>query len=668
MKKGVVTVLSKNRLAIDSPQGRSTAFIEVKQSGIITLRHYPGERSEKPDGDNQLGSINHYLKTLAIVRRQTFLHGVISNDFIYEYTSIKGTSKLRSTRHRIPSARYCVDGPLKGEKIQYTRRGFIKCGSALRDGSAYEFVYEYRRNAKFHDELLRAKYIFRPGTTTQTTAYVWWCVPPLRKSECLDRWLPYSKVTYAKFTFGENIYETKWTYDHKCHPTLSTLLNGAECATPPTIVNDEFGILTKPNCTSFLYDDPLLPFSSIKSSLFTRLFGLHRKSTPISTSCARTVLWKAWKDSTQLDGVTARWLDETALRSDPILKPYWKERDSGNLVKAMRFLEKNADAIMACVDIEHEVSAWTSLAFKLSDLFRFGQGGDSNINTRTPKHQIKDSEEQLHILATDTGTWPCEGGGVSCCRRDMVNNLDSIRWHIVAEAANDYSIPRFQIERNVQSLKILPLWGLDLLTPTHGIFEDQLDTAINQNLVNTTSRDIREKFLPILTTIVKGCRALQFHPHHIEECTKALLQLNAYFETRNWNAIWDSDIVKYKWRELWLSKNIPNTFPIEKWFDVEKPTIGHLDAGLELYARCNIHCVSLTKISSSSRFPYLNKFQQCSKRHIIKWELPTESFANSSDTVHFKFGITASFGEKPTRTCLQRNALIHRSFAILSLP
>ena len=98
-----------------------------------------------------------------------------------------------------------------------------------------------------------------------------------------------------------------------------------------------------------------------------------------------------------------------------------------------------------------------------------------------------DSHDQLHILATDTGTWPCEGGGVSCCRRDMVNNLDSIKWHIVAEAANDYSIPRFQIERNVQSLKILPLWGLDLLTPTHGIIEDQLDSAIHEHLTKPST-------------------------------------------------------------------------------------------------------------------------------------------------------------------------------------
>jgi hypothetical protein len=30
----------------------------------------------------------------------------------------------------------------------------------------------------------------------------------------------------------------------------------------------------------------------------------------------------------------------------------------------------------------------------------------------------------------------------------MINNLNSIKWHVFAETANDYSVPRYQIERN----------------------------------------------------------------------------------------------------------------------------------------------------------------------------------------------------------------------------
>jgi hypothetical protein len=241
---------------------------------------------------------------------------------------------------------------------------------------------------------------------------------------------------------------------------------------------------------------------------------------------------------------------------------------------------------MASVDIPHEISAWTSLAYKMSDFASLGTGGDTSINTRTTTGQINDSHEQLHVLATDTGTYPNEGGGVSCCRRDMVNNLKYVKWHLVCETANDYGIPRFQIEQNIQSLKILPLWGLDFLTPTHGIMENTLDTAMEEILIDTSPNDIKVKFLPILTSLVRGARCLRFTERRIEEYTKALISLNSYFETRNWGAVWGSKIVKNKWHELWLSGSSENMRPIQEWFDIERPTIPDLDAGLDLYSRC----------------------------------------------------------------------------------
>jgi hypothetical protein len=293
-----------------------------------------------------------------------------------------------------------------------------------------------------------------------------------------------------------------------------------------------------------------------------------------------------WKDTMFIDGVTARWLDELALRSDPILKPYWKARDTGNIHTAIKYLKANCEAIMASVDIDHEISAWTSLAFKVSDFFSMGQGGDTNINTRTLKSQIEDNHQRLHVLATDSGTWPNESGGVSCCRRDMVDNLQYIKWHMISETATDYGVPKFQTEQNIQSLKIIPIWGLDFLTPTHGVFENQLDTMMHEKLIETSNTDIRVNFLPILALLVRGVRAIDFTPVNIEEYTKAFVRLNNYFETRNWGAVWSSTIVKNAWRELWLLKSMENIRPFGDWLDIEKPALPDLDKALELYSRC----------------------------------------------------------------------------------
>jgi len=574
MNKGTITTMKHDRLIINNLKTTTSAFIQKLADGTVQLAHYAGEHQTRPEGNSQLLAVNYYSRNLTLLRRQDYKNGNKINEYVYTYEGTK----------RIPIRRDCVEGNSMGESLNYSSEGFVRSGSGTRNGIPCEFTYMYRKRARFDDNLLRANYRF--AAPTPWIAEVQWCVSPTRKPEKIDRWIPYSNVTRALFSNETVVYDTKWVYDHKCHPTLSTLMNGEEAETPDLILNDRLGIFKKPASTSFASDDPLLPFRNLRCGFLTRLFGLNKKSTPISTSQARTYLWQSWKASQQFDGVTARWLDEMSLRSEPILKPYWRARDGGNLHAALKYLRQHGDAIMASVDIEHQVSAWTSLAFKMSDLFSLGQGGDAPINTRTTAGQINDTHERLHVLATDTGTWPCEGGGVSCCRRDMVDNLDNIKWHIVAETANDYSLPRFQIEQNVQSLKILPLWGLDFLTSIHGIIENELDTAMEAKLIDTTDRDIREKFLPILTSLVRGARSIEYNSTNVREFTNMLVQLNTYFEKRNWKAVWSSEIVKQKWRELWLSNSIENTRPISRWFDIEKPTLLHLDEALELYSRC----------------------------------------------------------------------------------
>jgi hypothetical protein len=584
MKYGTVIEMKKNRLVIYKLKKATTAFIEVKQDGTVELCQYSGEHKERPKKNDGLIAINYYSSTLEINRRTEYSGGKMVNDFIYRHSPSRHSPLQR--KRRIPAIRICIDGKLKGEKLLYARNGFIQSGRALRDDRPYEFVYEYRRKAKFDDELLRVRYNFDMNSSSPLVIYVSWCVPPVRKAEESDRWIPYSKVTQAQYVQNGYVTETKWTYDHKCHPVISTTIDGEDAETPEMIRNDHFHVLSKPASTSYADEDPLLSFSSIRTNFIKRLLRMDRRSVPISTSRARTFLWREWKDSVQVDGVTARWLDEEALRSNRVLKPYWKARDAGNLHKAIKYLRTNGDAIMANIDIDHGVSAWTALAFKMSDLFSLGQGGDTSINTRTATGQINDTHERLHVLATDVSTWPCEGGGVSCCRRDLVDNLQNIKWHIVAEAPNDYSIPRFQIEHNVQSVKVLPLWGLDFLTPTHGIIENQLDTAMESKLISTNDQDIEEKFFPILNSLVRGVRAIEYNAVNIAEFTKMLVDLNTYFENRNWGAVWKSRRVSIRWRELWLSKSMENTRPISLWFDLEKPTLGHLDEALELYSRC----------------------------------------------------------------------------------
>ena len=277
MKRGFVITMHKNRIIADNLEGTKTAFIDVLVDSTIELRHYYGNQSKKPEANSQLFSLNTYSSSLALLRREELNEGSVVNVFTYQYKNKNG--RIRKVK-RLPSSRSCISGECQGEYINYSRNGFIKSGKSARLGIPYDFTYEYRRKAKFDDELLRAQYIFHPGTESQITVHVWWCVPPPYHPEELDRWIPFAKVTQAQFIQQGQTYETKWSYDHKCHPTLSTLLDGQQAETPDMILHDHLAVLSKPATTSFASEDPLLPFDSVRGGIFSRFFGPHKKVAP----------------------------------------------------------------------------------------------------------------------------------------------------------------------------------------------------------------------------------------------------------------------------------------------------------------------------------------------------------------------------------------------------
>ncbi|KAI9371571.1 hypothetical protein BJX61DRAFT_510991 [Aspergillus egyptiacus] len=574
--RGWKAVNEKTRIVIESLDGPATCFKRPQDDGSLLIYQYAGDLSHEPKDQTKLLAINTYTDKLVLRRREEYKGGQVVNDFSYEYAE-GGNSRGR----KLPMQRQCTAGELAGQVVQYDQRGYIVSGSAMQGENRVEFKFQFRKHAKFDDELLRAEYTF-----PHIQIKVAWCMPPPHQPERQDKWIPYQRVTEATFTQGTEVHHAKWTYDHKFHPDIETTLNGVAVPTPAMIAEDWFHVLEKPTKSSFLHDNPLFFFKSIKTNVFTRLLRLNVKTRPIPTSRARTYLWKAWKGSKDFDAVTTRWLDELLLRSDRILRPYWRKRDFGRLDAAGDYLDAQVDTLLARVDIDPEVSSWTPMAFKISDLYSFGLGGDARINTRTLSTQLQDTDSQLHVLAMDTATWPNEPGGVSACRRDMVNDLKGIRWHIIAENANDYGVPKFQTERNVQSLTVVPQWGLDFLNPTHGVFQNTLDSAVVERSHDTQKADIEKHFLPILAKLVRCARTTNLKRHHIEEATNALVDLNTYFECgRSWNDVWMSKTVRDAWRELWLTEDVDDATPVSQWWKAEHPSLHQIDSALDMWHR-----------------------------------------------------------------------------------
>jgi glycosyltransferase involved in cell wall biosynthesis len=574
--KGMKTTVESHRIIVEGLNGPYTCFLTIQPDGNKQLHQYSGILLRQPISPECLKAINTYNKSLALIRREEYSKRSLVGLFAYEYDD-SGNSQ----DSKLPIQRQCLQGKSDKQLIHYDARGYITSGSYIENENLVNFKFFYRNNAKFDDELLRAEF-----SLAHITIKVSWCVKPWKRAEKLDYWIPSSKVMEATFIEGSDIHHSTWSYEHRSHPVIKTTLNGLPAATPPMVRYDWFKVLSKPEKCNFLADDPLFSFTSMRANLVWRMLGLNVQNRRISTSSARTCLWEGWKGSKNLDAATVRWLDELSLRSDQTLKPYWKARDWGRLKTATDYLDAQSDAVMARTDINPDISSWTLLAYKMSDLYSFGQGGDATINTRTQMTQMQDEDDTLHVLAMDTGTWPNEGGGVSACRRDMVNDLKSIRWRILAENANDFGLPKFQVEKNVQSLTILPLWGMDFLTPVHGVFENYLDSAVQRRSHTTTDADIKKNFLPILTTLVRCSRAINLTQGHLDDATQALVALNAYFElSRHWSDVWMSDAVKDKWRELWLTEDMENARPISEWLQAEHPTLAHLDQALDMWQR-----------------------------------------------------------------------------------
>ncbi|KAF7191169.1 hypothetical protein HII31_07529 [Pseudocercospora fuligena] len=581
--KGIKATMRGDRVNMERAFGPWTGFLKTKANGVTRCFLYCGRYDKQPEGRDKLKSISTFTykqkrfqtKVFRLTRREVYNNTELENAYTYEYGTINGKES------ELPMSRECVHGECEREILHYDARGYITSGSYFKDDNLIMFKYFYRRNAHYDDELLRAVY-----TLSHIYFEVSWCYPPPVRPEELDRWIPNPKVTKVKFVQGADVYHCEWNYDHRSHPTISCTKNGAEVDLPPLIKHDWYGILQKPKYCSFMSDNPLMAFKNSRSNSIIRLFHLNTKWFHISTSVARNHLWRTWKQSKDLDAVSVRWLDEQALRQEPVLRKYWLRRDMGLLRSARAYYQEHADAVLARTDLDPDISSWSSIATRFGDLESFGQGGDTRINTRSEATQIQDTDEKMHVLAMDTGTWPNEAGGVSACRRDMVNDLSTIRWHVIAENANDFGVPKFQTERNIQSLTVLPLWGLDFLTPNHGVFRNVLDSAIQRRSNHTRDLDIRRNFLPILSSLVKCARAINFTRQHVEEASRAFVDLSNYFEKeRHWTETWMSEPVKQKWRELWLAEDVENAVPISQWWKAEHPTLAHLDNALDMWHR-----------------------------------------------------------------------------------
>ena len=250
--KGMTIHIKKSRVIVQSLDGTFTAFRHHETDGGFKIYHYAGDHKTEPKEVKALKYVSTYSSEMLLLVKQEFKDGKVTNEYHYDYQSpTKKGFKLGKSSARIPLGRRCVSGANHLQSVQYNRKGLIESGSYMKDGNLIRFKYHYRKNPRFGDELLRAEFVLSHISCT-----VSWCAPPRRHPEKVERWIPHSKVTEASFVQGADVYESRWLYDHKFHPTIFTTINGQKVQTPPMIEHDYLGVLAKPKYTSFVHDNP----------------------------------------------------------------------------------------------------------------------------------------------------------------------------------------------------------------------------------------------------------------------------------------------------------------------------------------------------------------------------------------------------------------------------
>ncbi|RKP04048.1 hypothetical protein CXG81DRAFT_7368, partial [Caulochytrium protostelioides] len=392
------------------------------------------------------------------------------------------------------------------------------------------------------------------------------------------RIIPTSMIQRVVMTAREGVFETTWDYALKRHPVLRTMHHGVEVETPTVIAKDSYRILGRPTRLFFQLENLLYYERRDIAIPYHRPFKF-------STRKARTALWKVWFSTDQVDGVYARMLDEHLLRQEPLLRPYWRHRDAGRIKAAIRHLEKHEDQIAAAIYIDDDISSKSHVAFKLADLYMMGMGGDSYVTSLRPQITFPITPEKLHVLGLDTGTWPSSSGGVS---NYMVDNLASIRWNILAENAHDMELilSQFQIEYNVNTVCMLPLWGYDWLDACHGLMGAKTDLEMEDKETRSDDRAVTN-MIDILRRLIHYCHIRDLRATDLEAASRVFVDYYDFFQIYDYNAIWNHPRVRLAWMEMWMDRMPDNLL------DLEAATVTSLLNTMDYMRRC-MCCLAVT--------------------------------------------------------------------------
>lgn len=155
-----------------------------------------------------------------------------------------------------------------------------------------------------------------------------------------------------------------------------------------------------------------------------------------------------------------------------------------------------------------------------------------------------------------------------------------IAWTQFAEIGNPMKLTQYQIERNIRSLTLVPLWGDIVGDPCALLLTDVPYGPLAARKWRTTPASIEKYFIPILNQLVQACSMVQEPTDKLlEEQTSMIVNMYTYFQEFDWMTTWNDPLVNATWRSGWCNAygpEIRQEYIEYKLLDGELPTMQDL--------------------------------------------------------------------------------------------
>ncbi|KAJ3340121.1 hypothetical protein HDU93_007346 [Gonapodya sp. JEL0774] len=354
------------------------------------------------------------------------------------------------------------------------------------------------------------------------------------------------KFSLLEYQQGETAHLVSFDYSHPQHVKLDCvqlLSDGSKrpTATPSIIATDQHGLLKRGPPIHFDSSSELLTtnLKPVNERRWLRIMKTDFYGCNYSTSRKREELWALWR-ANKIPGAIARTLDlDVLLREEKSLEEYFSQRDCGDLEGSAKSLSKVKDVLDMILTVpDTPETRPSSMHVRIADLQDLAAGGDSSQVSSNGRYW----SSGLKVVAIDSGTFPTGGGGVGSCRRDLVNNLDTIRWTCLAELADSEVAQReYQLEKHVDALHYLPIWDQDFGNPNENFRRSVPAAELTQRLRYTSKKMLRETFAPLIQQLVHGIFDESLVDTKLEFYESTFVKIYELCQEYDWVTCWESN-------------------------------------------------------------------------------------------------------------------------------